>query len=73
MASHSLPLEEASLSYLAASAAREALVDSGPLLALFNGADNWHARVLSWLQANEQIRLVTTWPVLTEVCALLAR
>jgi len=73
MASHSLPLEEASLSYLAASSAREALVDSGPLLALFNGADNWHARIISWLQANEQIRLVTTWPVLTEVCALLAR
>ncbi len=73
MASNSLPLEEASPSYLAANSAREALIDSGPLLALFNSADNWHARVLAWLQANEQVRLVTTWPVLTEVCALLAR
>lgn len=73
MSRHSLRLHEASPSYLAASSAREALIDSGPLLALFNGADNWHTRVVSWLQVNEQIRLVTTWPVLTEVCALLAR
>ncbi len=49
------------------------VVDSGPLLALFNGADRWHASVLGWLQANPQITLLTTWPVLTEVCALLAR
>lgn len=73
MPTRSLPLEEASPSYLAATAAREALIDSGPLVALFNGADKWHARVVSWLQANEHVRLVTTWPVLTEVCALLAR
>lgn len=49
------------------------VVDSGPLLALFNSADHWHASVLGWLQANAQITLLTTWPVLTEVCALLAR
>jgi uncharacterized protein len=49
------------------------LVDSGPLIALFNGADHWHSPVLAWLQANPQARLVTTWPVATEVCALLAR
>ena len=73
MAKASLPIEEASSSYLAARSAREALIDSGPLLALFNGADHWHARVVAWLKANEQVRLVTTWPVLTEVCALLSR
>jgi predicted nucleic acid-binding protein len=73
MAIGSLPLEEASVSYLATASARVALIDSGPLLALFNGSDKWHARVVAWLQENEQIRLVTTWPVLTEVCALLAR
>lgn len=73
MASSTLPLEEASPSYLADLPAREALIDSGPLLALFNGADNWHARVKAWLEANEQVHLVTTWPVLTEVCALLSR
>lgn len=49
------------------------LVDSGPLLALFNAADSWHARVLTWLQQHPQARLITTWPVATEVCALLAR
>ena len=52
---------------------KRALVDSGPLLALFNTSDTWHARVLKWLQAHQQVRLITTWPVLTEVCALLAR
>jgi uncharacterized protein len=49
------------------------LVDSGPLIALFNGRDAWHAPVVGWLQANTQVRLVTTWPVAAEVCALLAR
>ena len=49
------------------------VADSGPLLALFNRADRWHKPVLQWLQANPQATLLTTWPVLTEVCALLAR
>ncbi len=49
------------------------LVDSGPLIALFNGADRWHQPVRDWLQVNPAASLVTTWPVATEVCALLAR
>jgi hypothetical protein len=49
------------------------LVDSGPLIALFNGADRWHAPVLDWLRLNPAATLVSTWPVATEVCALLAR
>ncbi len=49
------------------------LVDSGPLIALFNAADHWHEIVLAWLKANESVQLLTTWPVVTEVCALLAR
>ena len=49
------------------------LIDSGPLIALFNAADHWHAPVLGWLQANTAARLMSTWPVATEVCALLAR
>jgi len=53
--------------------APRALIDSGPLIALFNGGDQWHLPVLGWLRANQQIRLYSTWPVLTEVCALLAR
>jgi len=49
------------------------LVDSGPLLALFNAADHWHIRVLEWLKGHPQAQLISTWPVATEVCALLAR
>jgi len=49
------------------------LVDSGPLIALFNGADRWHASVLDWLRHNPRATLLSTWPVATEVCALLAR
>lgn len=49
------------------------LVDSGPLIALFNGADRWHREVLEWLKAHTAATLHTTWPVATEVCALLAR
>jgi uncharacterized protein len=49
------------------------LVDSGPLIGLFNGGDRWHRPVLQWLQAHPQAQLLTTWPVATEVCALLAR
>jgi uncharacterized protein len=49
------------------------LVDSGPLIALFNGADRWHAPVLAWLRTNPGAKLISTWPVATEVCALLAR
>lgn len=49
------------------------LVDSGPLVALFNGTDHWHAPVVAWLRANPAAALVSTWPVATEVCALLAR
>ncbi len=56
-----------------AEAVGRVLVDSGPLIALFNGADRWHAPVLQWLQAHPQARLISTWPVATEVCALLAR
>lgn len=49
------------------------LVDSGPLIALFNGSDRWHGPVRLWLQANPAAPLVSTWCVATEVCALLAR
>lgn len=51
----------------------QVLVDSGPLVALFNAADTWHAPVLDWLRIHGATRLVSTWPVATEVCALLAR
>ena len=49
------------------------VVDSGPLIALFNASDRWHEPVVCWLREHPGARLLTTWPVLTEVCALLAR
>lgn len=49
-----------------------AVVDSGPLLALFDRDDAHHSRVRLALQRNAGLRLVTTWPVLTETSALLA-
>ena len=47
--------------------------DSGPLLALFNRRDAWNGRVLAWVEASPDARLFTTWPVVTEVCALLSK
>lgn len=49
------------------------LVDSAPLLALFNRTDGWHAAVTEWLQTNPRVKLITAWCVLTEVCAMLRR
>lgn len=51
---------------------KNTLVDSGPLVALFDRDDRGHRRVRDFLARNP-LRLVTTWPVLTEVCALLPR
>ncbi|MGH8697792.1 MAG: type II toxin-antitoxin system VapC family toxin [Burkholderiales bacterium] len=48
------------------------LVDSGPLIALFDRDDRHHRRVAAFLES-QRLRLVTTWPVLTEVSALLPR
>ncbi len=67
-----LTAREPSARYLA-NFAGPVLVDSGPLIALFNAADHWHTNVLAWLQGNPQAQLHSTWPVATEVCALLAR
>jgi len=49
---------------------RSMIVDVGPLLALFNPADRHHQACVSFLRGNE-VSLVTTWPVLTEVMHLL--
>lgn len=65
--------EEAREPRVAYRAAGRVLVDSGPLIALFNRADHWHEPVLRWLQAHTAWQLIATWPVATEVCALLAR
>lgn len=49
---------------------RSVLVDSGPLVALFDPSDNHHARTLAFM-GKFRDSLLTTWPVVTEVCHLL--
>jgi hypothetical protein len=48
------------------------LADSGPLIALFDKSDRHHRRVRGFLKAR-RLKLITTWPVITEVCAVLPR
>lgn len=50
----------------------KALVDTGPLVAWLDKGDGDHARCTAFF-ADYQGQLVTTWPVLTEVCHLLPR
>lgn len=44
-------------------------VDSGPFVAWLNARDKHHARAVDFFKARRE-RLVTTWPVITEVCHL---
>ena len=46
------------------------IVDAGPLIALFRRRDRHHARVTQFLSTN-RARLVSTLPVITEVCHFL--
>lgn len=46
------------------------IVDAGPLIALFNPLDRYHARCVDFLRHCEA-SLTTTWPVLTEAMHLL--
>ena len=46
------------------------LIDTGPMVAWLDRGDNDHVRVHTFL-ADFQGQLVTSWPVLTEVCHLL--
>jgi predicted nucleic acid-binding protein len=48
-----------------------ALVDTGSLVAFFVRKDPDHVRVTAWLREFRG-RLLTTWPVLTEVCHFLS-
>lgn len=51
---------------------RRVLLDTGPWLALFHSADRHHARTVDWLRREGAgIRLLSTWPVLTEVAFFL--
>jgi predicted nucleic acid-binding protein len=46
------------------------LVDAGPLVALFRANDSYHECSKAFVGGNAR-PLVTTWPVLTEVCFFL--
>jgi uncharacterized protein len=47
---------------------RDLLCDSGPLVALFNRADNHHAQALAFFkQHGSHVRLLTSWEVISEV------
>ena len=46
------------------------LVDAGPLIALFDKGDKFHDPIVRFLKIRKEI-LITTWPVLTEVCHML--
>ena len=46
------------------------LIDSGPLIALFDRGDRHHERVKTFLKTYDG-KLLTTWPVLTEVSHML--
>ena len=49
-----------------------AVVDSGPLIALFDRDDAYHALVLRYLADHRPLRLLSTWAVANETSALLA-
>ncbi|MBM3344739.1 MAG: PIN domain-containing protein [Betaproteobacteria bacterium] len=47
------------------------VVDSGPLIALFDRDDAYHKRVVAFIEAHPRLRLITSWAVLNETAALL--
>jgi predicted nucleic acid-binding protein len=49
---------------------KKCLIDAGPLIALFDKSDNYHERILKFMQKFEG-RLVSTWAVITEVLYML--
>jgi len=49
-----------------------AVVDSGPLIALFDRDDAHHALVVRYLADHRRLRLLSTWAVANETSALLA-
>lgn len=49
---------------------RNILVDAGPLIALFRANDTHHRQAVQWAMRTKA-RLITTWPVVGEVCFFL--
>lgn len=49
---------------------KNSLIDAGPVIALFDRSDQHHERVLNFMKGYEG-RLISTWPVLTEISYML--
>lgn len=50
---------------------RRVTLDTGPIVALFDRDDRYHARAVDWLRALGHAELVTTAPVVTEAMYVL--
>jgi uncharacterized protein len=61
------------LSTRTSTAVSAAVIDTGPLYALFDSKDRWHKKTHAWLAQNPQTQLISTWVVLAEVCHLLSQ
>ena len=49
---------------------QKTIIDSGPLIALFDKSDKYHQKVLTFLQSYKG-ELITSWAVITEVSHML--
>ncbi len=49
---------------------KSTLIDAGPIIALFDGSDQYHQQVLRFMEGFEG-SLISSWPVVTEVCYML--
>ena len=49
---------------------QKTIIDSGPLIALFDKSDKYHQKVLTFLQYYKG-ELITSWAVITEVSHIL--
>ena len=50
---------------------KNTLIDAGPLIALFNGKDTYHEKIVNFLEHSTD-KLITSWPVIAETCHMLS-
>ena len=49
---------------------KKCLIDAGPMIALFDKSDRYHNHAMVFLESYNG-QLLTSWPVITEVCYML--
>lgn len=49
---------------------KNTLIDAGPLISLFNKNDKYHQKIKEFIKKYNG-KLITSWPVITEVCHML--